>query len=83
MISITIELMAAVRNPFPNKKRKNKLTELPDGLTIKKLLLQVSFLKKELEHLIPIVNGSRVSMDHQLEDGDHIWITFPLGGGLQ
>ncbi|MHA2246385.1 MAG: hypothetical protein ACXADY_15700 [Candidatus Hodarchaeales archaeon] len=83
MISITIEMMAAVRNPFPSEKRKNKLTELPDGITIKKLLLQVSFLKKELEHLIPIVNGSRVPMDHQLEDGDYLWITFPLGGGLQ
>lgn len=83
MISITIELMAAVRNPFPNQKRKNKLNELPKDLTIGELLLQVGFLKKELEHLIPIINGSRVPMDHQLEDGDYIWITFPLGGGLQ
>ncbi len=75
--------MAAVRNPFPNKKRKNKLSELTQDLTLKELLLQVGFLKKELEHLIPIVNGSRVPTDYQLKDGDYIWITFPLGGGLQ
>jgi putative selenate reductase FAD-binding subunit len=82
MISITIELMAAVRNPFPSKKRKIKLTQLQTGLSIRKLLLESGFLKKELQHLIPIINGTRTSMDYELEDGDHLWITFPLGGGL-
>jgi hypothetical protein len=82
MISITIELMAAVRNPFPSKKRKIKLTQLKTGLSVKDLLLESGFLKKELNHLIPIVNGTRTSMDYELEDGDHLWITFPLGGGF-
>ncbi|MFX1517604.1 MAG: hypothetical protein ACFFC6_14970 [Promethearchaeota archaeon] len=82
MISITIELMSAVRNPFPNKKRKIKLTQLKNGLSIRRLLLESGFLKDELNHLIPIINGTRTSMDYELEDGDHLWITFPLGGGV-
>lgn len=82
MISITIELMAAVRNPFPSKKRKIKLTQLQAGISVKDLLVEIGFLKKEIDQLIPIVNGTRTSMDHQLKDGDHLWITFPLGGGL-
>ncbi|MFX1284032.1 MAG: hypothetical protein ACFFB5_10275 [Promethearchaeota archaeon] len=82
MISITIELMSAVRNPFPSKKRKMKLTELNDGLLVGKLLIDSGFLEKELNHLIPIVNGTRMSMDYELKDGDHLWITFPLGGGF-
>ena len=81
MISITIELMAAVRNPFPNKKRKNILTELQNGLSIKDLLINVGFYKKEIDRLIPIVNGTRTTVEYQLRDGDHLWLTFPLGGG--
>ena len=80
MISVTIELMAAVRNPFSNKKRKNTLS-LNSGLSVRDLLKQVGFLKKELDVLIPIVNEQRTSMDHKLNDGDYLWITFPLGGG--
>ncbi|MFX0124250.1 MAG: hypothetical protein ACFFAE_11480 [Candidatus Hodarchaeota archaeon] len=81
MISITIELMAAVRNPFPSKKRKIKLSQLNPGLSVRQLLIESGFLEKELNYLIPIVNGTRTSMDYILEDGDHLWITFPLGGG--
>ncbi len=74
--------MAAVRNPFSSKKRKIKLTQLNDGLLVGQLLIESGFLKKELNHLIPIVNGTRTSMDYELKDGDHLWITFPLGGGF-
>ncbi len=73
--------MAAVRNPFQDKKRKKLLSQLQMGLDIQDLLLQVGFHNKELEHLIPIVNGSRNTMDYELKDGDYLWITFPLGGG--
>lgn len=74
--------MAAVRNPFPSKKRKIKLTELNPELSVRLLLIKSGFLKEELNHLIPIVNGRRTSMDYELQDGDHLWITIPLGGGL-
>ena len=74
--------MAAVRNPFPSNKRKINLTHLQNGLPVKDLLLESGFFKNELNHLIPIVNGTRTSMDYELQDGDHLWITFPLGGGL-
>lgn len=75
--------MAAVRNPFSNKKRKIKLTQLRNGLSIRELLSKVGFHEKEIEQLIPIVNGNRTTLGSQLNDGDHLWITFPLGGGLQ
>jgi hypothetical protein len=80
MISVVVELMAAVRNPFPNKKRKN-LLEINTGLSLKDLFVQIGFLEKELDLLIPIVNGKRRKIDHQPKNGDHIFITLPIGGG--
>lgn len=80
MISVVVELMAAVRNPFLNKKRKNTL-EFNQGISLVNLLLQIGFLEEELNLLILIVNGKRTQVDHQPLNGDHIFITLPIGGG--
>ena len=80
--TVKIKLVAAVRNPFPNKKRTNIVTYDKDiETTIRTLLLQIGFKEAELSHLIPIVNGNRTSHDHLLQDNDDIWITLPIGGG--
>ncbi|MFX0173106.1 MAG: hypothetical protein ACFE9L_14430 [Candidatus Hodarchaeota archaeon] len=81
MISITIELMAAIRNPFASKKRRNELTFASPRL-LKEVLREVGFDNKELNHLIPIVNGTRVKLEEcQLKNGDYVFITLPIGGG--
>jgi sulfur carrier protein ThiS len=80
MISVTIELMAAVRNPFKSKKRKNEI-KLQSHLRLDELLNQVGFQKKEISWLVPIVNGNRVSRDYLLKDKDVVFITLPIGGG--
>ncbi len=80
MISVTIELMAAVRNPFNSKKRKKEfklLSEIP----LKDLLTQVGFQNTEIPWLVSIVNGTRVTLDYKLKDKDMIFITLPIGGG--
>ena len=80
MISVVVELMAAVCNPFPNKKRKNTL-DFNQGISLIELLLQIGFQKDELNLLVLIVNGKRTQIDQQLLNGDHIFITLPIGGG--
>ena len=80
MSSITLELVASVRNPFASKKRK-KIIELKEDTTIRKILLAEGFDESELEYLIPIVNGSRTTHDYLVANNDHIWITLPIGGG--
>ena len=78
--TIKIELVAAVRNPFPNQKR-TKIMKYDKETTIGTILLQIGFKDEELKHLIPIVNGHRTNHDYLLQDNDHIWITLPIGGG--
>ncbi|MHA2304407.1 MAG: MoaD/ThiS family protein [Candidatus Hodarchaeales archaeon] len=80
MISVVVELMAAVRNPFPNKKRKNTF-EINQGISLRELLLQIGFQEEELNLLVPIVNGKRTRNDHLPKNGDQIFITLPIGGG--
>lgn len=80
MSSITLELVASVRNPFTSKKRK-KIIELNEKTSIRTLLLAEGFEESELEFLIPILNGTRTTHDQLLHDNDHIWITLPIGGG--
>ena len=80
MSSITLELVASVRNPFTSKKRK-KIIELNAKTSIRMLLLAEGFEESELEFLITIRNGTRTTKDQLLNDNDHIWITLPIGGG--
>ena len=80
MISVTLELVASVRNPFISKKRR-KVVKLEETITIGALLVQEGFKEKELEFLIPIINGTRTTHNQLLNDNDHIWITLPIGGG--
>jgi hypothetical protein len=80
MKSVTLELVASVRNPFPSQKR-TEIVQYQETMTIKELLLRVGFKSEELLHLIPIVNGSRTTQDYLLQNNDHIWITLPIGGG--
>ena len=80
MKSITLKLVASVRNPFPSQKR-TEIIQYEETISIKTLLLRVGFKSEELPHLIPIVNGSRTNQEYLLQDNDHIWITLPIGGG--
>jgi hypothetical protein len=80
MSTITIELIAAVRNPFVNKKRKNQI-KIQGNPTIRTVLLENGFKEDELKHLIPILNGNRTTHDDTVQDKDHVWITLPIGGG--
>ncbi|MHA1214230.1 MAG: MoaD/ThiS family protein [Candidatus Hodarchaeales archaeon] len=80
MITVTIELVATVKNPFPSKKRKEKVT-LDKPITIVELLSHIGFSHNDIEHLVQIVNGVRVRNDYLIADGDHIFVTMPIGGG--
>ena len=74
--------MGALRNPFPNKKRKNNLA-VEEGTTIHDALIQLGFEKKEIEHFILIVNGKRVKLENILRNQDHLFCTLPFGGGIK
>lgn len=74
-----IELVASVRNPFP--RNRSISIDFTGEKTISEILLENGFQKKELEFLIPIVNGNRETHDYKIQNQDHIWITLPIGGG--
>ena len=80
MITVTIELMAAVRNPFESKKRK-KIIQLDSTLSVEQLLLEIGFNLEEISWFVTIVNGKRVTSDYQVQNEDLIFITLPIGGG--
>jgi len=80
MITVIIELVATLKNPFPSKKRINTV-ELADQLDLKQLIENVGFKKEDIEHLVAIVNGVRVSNNYIPKDGDHVFLTLPIGGG--
>ncbi|WP_455139877.1 MoaD/ThiS family protein [Candidatus Hodarchaeum mangrovi] len=80
MITIVIELVATLRNPFPSKKRVNTV-EIADQLDLRQLIEFIGFQKEDIEHMVAIVNGVRVLNDYILKDGDHVFLTLPIGGG--
>lgn len=80
MITVKIELMAAVRNPFESKQRKINL-QLESSLSIQELLLQIGFNISEISWFVTIVNGKRVTPEYQVQNNDIVFITLPIGGG--
>ncbi|MHA1972310.1 MAG: MoaD/ThiS family protein [Candidatus Hodarchaeales archaeon] len=80
MITVTIELVATLKNPFPSKKRKEEVT-LEKSITITELMTHIGFSHNDIEHLVLIVNGVRVKNDYLVTNGDHIFVTMPIGGG--
>ncbi|MEW6222272.1 MAG: MoaD/ThiS family protein [Candidatus Hadarchaeota archaeon] len=76
-MKVKVELMPGLR-----QQRKEKLElELPEGTTVRAMLLRLDFKEGEMEPLRVFVNGELVGLNKALKDGDDIWVGMVIGGG--
>lgn len=59
----------------------NTTLDLPDGTTVDELLDRFEFKENERTYLIPVINRERKSRTTELEDGDSLFLYYPVGGG--
>ena len=75
---IRIEYMGFFRiEGVPN----NSQLEVETGTTVSQLLDHLHVKPEHRTYLKPIVNRTRQSFDYRLQDGDHLFLYFPIGGG--
>ena len=77
-MQITIEYMGFFRiEGVPN----NSKLEIEPATTVTQLLDQLQVKPEHRTYLKPIVNRERRSFDYPLQDGDNLFLYFPIGGG--
>ncbi len=75
---ITIEYMGFFRiEGVPN----NSTLDIETGITVSQLLDQLKVKPEHRTYLKPIVNREKQSFDYTLQDGDNLFLYFPIGGG--
>ncbi len=52
-----------------------------EGASVRTLLTELGMRPEHRQHVIPVVNGTEVRLNHQLNDGDHVFLYIPVGGG--
>ncbi|MEW6592339.1 MAG: MoaD/ThiS family protein [Candidatus Hadarchaeota archaeon] len=76
-MKVKVELMPGLR-----QQRKEKIElELPEGTTVRAMLLKLDFRESEIEPLRVFVNGELAGLNKALKDGDDIWVGMVIGGG--
>jgi hypothetical protein len=55
--------------------------ECSPGTTIDALLDRLLVKKESRKFMVPLVNRVRQAFEHQLQDGESIFLYFPVGGG--
>lgn len=82
-LQVTVKYFGA---PLANLGPKAKGFELPLHTTLAQLLQQIGqgmeeMDKKMLSLTTCMVNGSHVGKHHLLQDGDEVYILYPVSGG--
>lgn len=55
--------------------------EVEPGITIEGLLDQLEVKQEHRRYLTPLVQRKRQKLDYQLQDGDDLFLYYPVGGG--
>ncbi len=55
--------------------------ELEAGKTVAQLLDAFSISSDHQRYIIPIVNREEKRLDYELQNGDHLFLYVPVGGG--
>lgn len=59
---------------------KSEIEVEPDT-SIEELLDQLDVKKEHRKYLTPLVQRKRQKLDYQLQDGDQLFLYYPVGGG--
>ena len=84
-MKIYVELMSFVKRP--NDVPRTFERELDKSMTVEQLLKHLGFTSDEIRMMQSFVstvsdsNNVRVQRSYVLKDGDHLFITLPVGGG--
>lgn len=78
-MKVKVELLPGLRKV--QDKRKFEV-ELPEGATVKDMLLSVGFGEDEIQHIRVWVGKDLASIHTVLKDSDEATASVPIGGGL-
>ncbi|MFX0090140.1 MAG: MoaD/ThiS family protein [Candidatus Hodarchaeota archaeon] len=79
-VRIRVKLYATLRQYLPNAKLGEEVAlEVPGDAKIEDVAVQLGIDLKEAK--IILVNGSKKTLDHSLEENDLLVIFPPVGGG--
>lgn len=77
-MQITIEYMGFFRiDGVPS----NSVVEVEPDTTVSELLDRLDVKPEHRTYIRPIVNQTRRSFEYTLQDKDHLFLYFPIGGG--
>jgi sulfur carrier protein ThiS len=84
-MKIYVELMSFIRRP--NGIPRTFEQKMDKSMTVEQLLIHLGFTSDEIRMMQSFVstitdkNNVRVQRSYDLKDGDHLFITLPVGGG--
>ena len=77
-VKVTIEYMGFFRiEEVPN----NSEIDIPEHTTVEELLDRLGVKEQDRTYLVPLVNRQRKGFGTEIEDGDSIFLYYPVGGG--
>jgi len=77
-MKVTIEYMGFLDIPgTPNRSE----VALPEEQTVQALLDKIGVKEQDRTFLVPIVNRKRKDFATKLQDGDSLFLYYPVGGG--
>ena len=84
-MKIYVELMSFIRRP--NNVPRTFEQKMEKSMTVEQLLKHLGFTSDEIRMMQTFVStitdteNVRVQRSYDLKDGDHLFITLPVGGG--
>ncbi len=77
-VKVTIEYMGFFRI---EGVANNSTLDVPEGLSVEELLDRLEVKQEDRTYLVPIINRQRKRLSAQLQDGDSLFLYYPVGGG--
>jgi sulfur carrier protein ThiS len=77
-MKVQVKIIGALMKP---DGKEDFLHELPDGSTIRDLLLDLGYNEKHLSMIMTAVNGKQKKHSAKLAEHDEIELSLPVGGG--
>jgi molybdopterin converting factor small subunit len=77
-MNIGLKCFATLADADTCDYKNSTLKTLPDGSTVRKLLIQEAIHEKDVKLIF--VNGQKASLDTVLKNGDQVGLSPPVGG---
>ncbi len=59
----------------------NSVIQVDANARIKDVLAELGLSSKNIKHIKPFINEEETSLNSSLEEGDHLFLYLPAGGG--